>query len=54
MSTEKDARVDVGLPIVTVPVIDVVRLAPAGRTLAARPSAPPVACGERDALPRSE
>ena len=51
---EQDAVFDVGVPVVAFPVVDVVRFAPGGRSVAAGPEASAVSHPEADALPGGE
>jgi hypothetical protein len=50
VSTEQDAGVNIGASAVAFPVVNMVCFAPAWWALAARPSAPAVAGGERDSF----
>jgi len=54
MPAEQYSVGDVGSPMITLPVIDVVGFAPGGRPVAARPSAPSIARGEGKSLRSAE
>jgi hypothetical protein len=54
MSAQQDAVLHVGRTAVTIPMSNMVRLRPAGRSVAAGPAASTVSHCQRDALPRGE
>ena len=54
MATEQESVSDVGAAVVAVPLVDVMRLAPGGRAIAARKAAATVSHGETDPLTGGE
>ncbi|HQE47664.1 MAG TPA: hypothetical protein PKY48_10900 [Rhodoglobus sp.] len=54
MSAEQDAAIDVGVPLVSLPVIDVMHLAPTGRTIAHAELASAISRGHAHPLPATE